>query len=58
MTLKDAGWRVVDPDLRANSTTVLRIVDGSVILLNPSGHPQFAIYRFAERASLMIAEYS
>jgi choline dehydrogenase-like flavoprotein len=38
MSAKDAGYGVVDPDLRVKGTSGLRIVDASVMVRNLSGN--------------------
>ncbi|CAJ2504870.1 Uu.00g122640.m01.CDS01 [Anthostomella pinea] len=49
---EDGG--VVDPELKVYGLSNLRIVDASVISLNPSGHIQTPVCGIAERAAQMI----
>jgi len=54
MSAPDAGFGVVNPDLRLKGATGLRIVDTSVYPFVPSSHPQAPTYIFAERAADLI----
>lgn len=50
---------VVDPTLLVYGTSNLRVVDSSVIPIQPSGHLQTMVYTIAEQAAAIIAkEYS
>ncbi|KAK4900934.1 hypothetical protein LTR27_002117 [Elasticomyces elasticus] len=52
--LPKASGGVVDPNLLVYGLTNLRVVDASIIPLNPSGHIQTAVYGIAERAAEII----
>ncbi|KAJ6475754.1 pyranose dehydrogenase [Mycena vitilis] len=51
MTAKNAGYGVVDPDLRLKGASGLRIIDASVLPIVPCAHTQAATYVVAERGS-------
>ncbi|CAG8094086.1 unnamed protein product [Penicillium salamii] len=55
MLPKDQGG-VVDPKLKVYGTKNLRVVDASVLPLEPSGNIQSAVYAVAERAADLIKE--
>ena len=52
---KESGG-VVNPKLKVYGLENLRVVDASVIPLNPSGHIQTSVYGIAERAAEMITK--
>ncbi|KXN87046.1 Glucose dehydrogenase [FAD, quinone] [Leucoagaricus sp. SymC.cos] len=56
MSPRNSNRGVVDPDFKVKGTNGLRVVDASVFPSSPSGHTQAAVYGFAERASVLIAE--
>jgi choline dehydrogenase-like flavoprotein len=53
MMSRDLGG-VVDPELRVYGTANVRVVDGSVIPIQISGHPIATLYAVAERAAEII----
>ncbi|PBK74036.1 aryl-alcohol-oxidase from pleurotus Eryingii [Armillaria solidipes] len=54
MSPVDAGWGVVDPDLRLKRAMGVRVVDASVLPFIPAAHTQAAVYAIAERAADLI----
>ncbi|ESK84505.1 aryl-alcohol oxidase [Moniliophthora roreri MCA 2997] len=54
MTAKDAGWGVVNPDLRVKDLKGVRVVDASVLPFIPAGHTQAPVYIVAERGADLI----
>jgi choline dehydrogenase len=42
---------VVDPELKVYGTKNVRVMDGSVIPMQISGHPTATLYAMAERAA-------
>ncbi|KAH6904616.1 aryl-alcohol oxidase [Coprinopsis sp. MPI-PUGE-AT-0042] len=54
MSPADAGYGVVNPDLRVKSVSGLRVVDASVMPHVPVGHIQASVYAVAERAADLI----
>ncbi|KAF9458880.1 aryl-alcohol-oxidase from pleurotus Eryingii [Collybia nuda] len=56
MTSKDAGYGVVDPDLKVKGVNGLRIVDGSILPFVPNAHTQGTIYLIAERGADLIKD--
>ncbi|KAF7304258.1 Aryl-alcohol oxidase [Mycena chlorophos] len=58
MTARDAGYGVVDPDLRVKGTKGLRVIDASILPIVPSAHTQAATYVIGERgADLLKADW-
>ncbi|KAJ7751446.1 aryl-alcohol oxidase precursor [Mycena metata] len=56
MSPKNAPYGVVDPDLVVKGASGLRVVDGSILPIVPSAHPQAVIYAVAERAADLIIQ--
>ncbi|KAJ3559306.1 hypothetical protein NP233_g11297 [Leucocoprinus birnbaumii] len=54
MSPVNAGWGVVDPDLKVKGVVGVRIVDLSVLPIVPAAHPQAAAYVVGERAGDLI----
>ncbi|THU79468.1 aryl-alcohol oxidase [Dendrothele bispora CBS 962.96] len=54
MTSVDAGYGVVNPDLKVKGAEGLRIVDASILPFIPAAHTQVPVYIVAERASDII----
>ncbi|KAK0241273.1 aryl-alcohol-oxidase from pleurotus Eryingii [Armillaria nabsnona] len=54
MSPVDAGWGVVDPDLKLKRAMGVRVVDASVLPFVPAAHTQAAVYAFAERTADLI----
>jgi len=54
MSAPNAGYGVVNPDLKVKGVAGLRIVDASILPFIPAGHTQAATYIIAERASDLI----
>lgn len=53
MMAKELGG-VVDAELRVYGTANVRVVDGSVLPLQVSGHPTATLYAMSERAADII----
>ncbi|KAK7464989.1 hypothetical protein VKT23_006198 [Stygiomarasmius scandens] len=56
MTPIDAGYGVVNPDLKVKGVENLRIVDASILPFIPAAHTQVPVYIVAERASDIIKQ--
>ncbi|KIJ54911.1 GMC oxidoreductase [Sphaerobolus stellatus SS14] len=54
MSAPNAGFGVINPDLRVKGATGIRVVDASVFPFIPSSHIQVPTYVFAERAADLI----
>ncbi|KAJ3520621.1 hypothetical protein NMY22_g12671 [Coprinellus aureogranulatus] len=57
MSPANAGWGVVDPQLRLKGADGVRVVDASVWPFLPNAHTQAPTYLVAERAATLIRGY-
>lgn len=57
MSSAEAGWGVVDPQLRVKGADGVRVVDASVWPFLPNAHTQAPTYLVAERAASLIRGY-
>ncbi|KAF7351662.1 Choline dehydrogenase, mitochondrial [Mycena sanguinolenta] len=56
MSPKGASYGVVDPDGVVKGLSGLRIIDGSILPLIPSAHPQAFVYAVGERGADLVKE--
>ncbi|KAJ6457961.1 aryl-alcohol oxidase precursor [Mycena sanguinolenta] len=56
MSPKGASYGVVDPDGAVKGLAGLRILDGSILPLIPSAHPQAFVYAVGERGADLVKE--
>ncbi|KAJ6465135.1 pyranose dehydrogenase [Mycena vulgaris] len=56
MSARNAGYGVVDPDLRVKGVAGVRVIDASVLPILPGAHTQAATYAVAERGADLVKE--